>query len=215
MSKFRVRVIREVTQFVDLVVDASDASGASSLAEEEVRGGRADHLCSLNERPFDGWDVYVNREDVEPADEDVPVTVLAPESVDDSGSPSSVDRATRIEALAKMYESLTGESLLDGRKLLLASMIADARHWCDVHCVDFHAVSDLSYAHYVEERQSASVDLRPISFSGGLRSLSDDDLCSDCKHCQYEPGGMSACEKSFPGQEDADGYVKACPDYAK
>lgn len=215
MSKFRVRVIREVTQFVDLVVDASDASGASSLAEEAVRGGRADHLCSLNERPFDGWDVYVNREDVEPADEDVPVTVLAPESVDDSDSPSSVDRATRIEALAKMYESLTGESLLDGRKLLLASMIADARHWCDVHCVDFHAVSDLSYAHYVEERQSASVDLRPISFSGGLKSLSDDDLCSDCKHCQYEPGGMSACEKSFPGKEDEDGYVKACPDYAK
>lgn len=174
MSKFRVRVIREVTQFVDLVVEAADASCASSVAEAVVHSGRADH-----------------------------------------GGPSPVDRATRIEALAKVYESLTGESLLDGRKLLLASLIADARHWCDVHGVDFHAVSDLSYAHYLEERQAPSVDLRPISFSGGVKSLSDDDLCSDCKHCQYEPGGMSACEKSFPGQEDADGYVKACPDYAK
>lgn len=215
MSKFRVRVIREVTQFVDLVVDAPDAACASSMAQDAVHAGQADHLFLFNDRPYDGWDVHVNREDVEPADEDELITVLAQESADATGVPSPVDRATRIEALAKVYESLTGESLLDGRKLLLASLIADARHWCDVHSVDFHAVSDLSYAHYLEERQSESLELRPISFSGEGKSLSDDDLCSDCKHCRYEPGGMSSCEKSFPGQEDADGYVKTCSDYAK
>lgn len=54
------------------------------------------------------------------------------------------------------------------------------------------------------------MELKPISFSGGLKSISDDDLCSDCKHCGYRPGGMSECEYGWPGMEDADGYVRRC-----
>jgi hypothetical protein len=42
------------------------------------------------------------------------------------------------------------------------------------------------------------------------RSISDDDLCSDCKLCRYNPGGMSECESDWPGLFDANGYCVEC-----
>ena len=59
----------------------------------------------------------------------------------------------------------------------------------------------------------AATPLRPISFSEGKKSISDDDLCSTCKHCDFDPGGMSSCDLGFPGSEDPDGYVQACPSF--
>ncbi len=61
----------------------------------------------------------------------------------------------------------------------------------------------------------AKNDLQPISFSGGEKSISDDDLCSDCKHCSYRPGDMSGCKQGWPGMEDAGGYVKECSSFAQ
>lgn len=55
--------------------------------------------------------------------------------------------------------------------------------------------------------------LYPITASGGVKSISDDDLCSECMKCQYRPGGMSVCEDDWPGLEDADGYVCQCEAY--
>lgn len=55
--------------------------------------------------------------------------------------------------------------------------------------------------------------LRPVTFSGGVKSISDDDLCAECRHCTYHPGDMSGCVKHWPGHENQDGYVQACPDY--
>lgn len=52
--------------------------------------------------------------------------------------------------------------------------------------------------------------MKPISFSGGVKSISDDDLCASCVHCRYQPGEMSSCIQSFPGLEDDDGYVQEC-----
>jgi len=52
--------------------------------------------------------------------------------------------------------------------------------------------------------------LRPVSHSGGVKSISDDDICSDCSHCDYRPGNMSSCALSWPGLEDRDGYVRQC-----
>ena len=53
----------------------------------------------------------------------------------------------------------------------------------------------------------------------GLRSISDDDLCSDCGHCQYAPGEMSGCAKSWPGQfaerGPREGYCVECPNFLK
>jgi hypothetical protein len=56
-------------------------------------------------------------------------------------------------------------------------------------------------------------EFRPISFSGGVKSISDDDLCATCSKCRHEPGGNSSCTDSFPGQEDADGYVQDCHEF--
>lgn len=55
--------------------------------------------------------------------------------------------------------------------------------------------------------------LKPISFSGGVKSISDDDLCADCQHCQFKPGDMSACALKWPGLEDANGYVQECTEF--
>lgn len=52
--------------------------------------------------------------------------------------------------------------------------------------------------------------LRPISFSANVKSISDDDLCAQCTHCDYKPGKMSSCQQGWPGQENADGYVQQC-----
>lgn len=46
-----------------------------------------------------------------------------------------------------------------------------------------------------------------------LRSISDDDLCSGCMYCCYKPGALSTCPLSFPGTDDDDGYIVACPHF--
>lgn len=54
-----------------------------------------------------------------------------------------------------------------------------------------------------------------------FRSISDDDLCSDCVHLGYKPGGLSSCTvdaspefaQVWPAQFDADGYAVACAYY--
>lgn len=46
--------------------------------------------------------------------------------------------------------------------------------------------------------------------AGQLLSISDDDLCSSCGFCKYQPPGESACELGWPGKFDDDGYVVSC-----
>lgn len=60
------------------------------------------------------------------------------------------------------------------------------------------------------EEEEPEEGLRPISYSAGVKSISDDDLCSGCRHCFYQPGDMSGCALFWPGQEDEDGYVRQC-----
>lgn len=49
-----------------------------------------------------------------------------------------------------------------------------------------------------------------------LISISDDDLCSRCRHCRYNPGEYSSCDKfetsgnKWPGRFDPDDYVQSC-----
>lgn len=56
--------------------------------------------------------------------------------------------------------------------------------------------------------------LRPITHSGGVKSISDDDLCARCCHCKYRPGTLSDCDLDWPGLEDEDSYVQECPQLA-
>jgi len=62
---------------------------------------------------------------------------------------------------------------------------------------------------------SGGAELRPISFSGGQKSISDDDLCASCSNCDYRPGEMSSCKLNWPGLEDPDGYVQHCVQFAE
>ena len=47
-----------------------------------------------------------------------------------------------------------------------------------------------------------------------MKSISDDDLCSSCTNCSYNPGKLSMCAFGFPASVDADGYAFACHDYS-
>lgn len=63
----------------------------------------------------------------------------------------------------------------------------------------------------IEPVKTAQVtSLKAISSSGGLKSISDDDLCATCSSCAYKPGENSGCSEKWPGQEDEDGTVKQC-----
>jgi hypothetical protein len=61
-------------------------------------------------------------------------------------------------------------------------------------------------------RTSPEVQEHPQS-----RSISDDDLCSDCAYLLYCPGYLSLCrrasEQGFPGKSDTSGYVIKCGHY--
>lgn len=48
----------------------------------------------------------------------------------------------------------------------------------------------------------------------GWISVSDDDLCSDCVHLLYRPGGFSYCQLDWPCKLDADMYVESCEDFS-
>jgi len=52
--------------------------------------------------------------------------------------------------------------------------------------------------------------LRPFAPIGGVKVVSDDDICSSCSRCEYQPGSMSRCSLNWPGLEDQDGYVRDC-----
>ena len=44
-----------------------------------------------------------------------------------------------------------------------------------------------------------------------MKSISDDDLCSDCDHCTYvQEADRAACAHGFPGETDEDSYVIRC-----
>ena len=45
------------------------------------------------------------------------------------------------------------------------------------------------------------------------RSISDDDTCSECRHCDYQPGELSTCALGWPGHSNEDGYVGVCTSF--
>ncbi|HCD7970629.1 hypothetical protein VC623_16515 [Citrobacter amalonaticus] len=58
----------------------------------------------------------------------------------------------------------------------------------------------------------------PVSLQNqpGSRSISDDNLCSWCRHLCYRPGELSLCQQTdsdgiWPSQYDVDGYAQSCP----
>jgi len=51
-------------------------------------------------------------------------------------------------------------------------------------------------------------------------SISDDDMCSECKHLSYNPGKLSLCWQvsptgEWPGKFDEDGYCISCASFLK
>lgn len=47
-----------------------------------------------------------------------------------------------------------------------------------------------------------------------LKSISDDDVCASCMHRVPCAGDMSRCQLSWPGDEDADGYITECASFS-
>lgn len=52
-------------------------------------------------------------------------------------------------------------------------------------------------------------DLQPVQCFGGQKSISDDDICSDCTNCCTQ-GNSSTCSEGWPGYQDDSGYVQKC-----
>lgn len=57
------------------------------------------------------------------------------------------------------------------------------------------------------------MNMQPVTFSSGVKSISDDDLCATCRHCDYQPGDLSGCYQGWPGLEDQNQYVQQCSRY--
>ena len=56
----------------------------------------------------------------------------------------------------------------------------------------------------------------PLGLLGGAtpRYISDDDLCSSCVHCSYEPGSLSTCALVWPSQVDPSAEISECHAFA-
>lgn len=50
----------------------------------------------------------------------------------------------------------------------------------------------------------------PVHTHAALRSISDDDLCSDCAHRSTVSHGLSMCSEGWPGTTNEDDYVISC-----
>ena len=80
----------------------------------------------------------------------------APDNINGAyGEPTNEVRAARVNELMTVYAIVKVE-VFDLKDVCrdhteLASMLADIRHWCDLHCVDFYAAMKMSYGHYLEE----------------------------------------------------------------
>lgn len=72
--------------------------------------------------------------------------------------PTNAIRAQRIDALVMAYSTMMGEGQceVDVYVYELASLVTDIRHWCDREGIDFYKALDVSYQHYLEERQEVS-----------------------------------------------------------
>lgn len=72
-----------------------------------------------------------------------------------SGEPTNAVRCARVDALMVAYAATKGEVYEEEEArtgpLEVASMLADIRHWCDQHGIDFYAAEKFSYQHYLEE----------------------------------------------------------------
>lgn len=50
--------------------------------------------------------------------------------------------------------------------------------------------------------------------AGARKSISDDDICAKCSHCDYQPGELSGCKLDWPAQFNADDYAVKCESFA-
>lgn len=153
MTKFEGRVVRDVTQFADFVVAAADAADAERQIMELVATPHGDAAFENNEASsYGGWEKHINEGDLNEVDGDTELTFpeglleLDPET-------SNHFRLMRVEAVRKAYDAARGEPFdaADRTAASLACILADIRHWCDAHDVDFHRACDLGYEHYIEE----------------------------------------------------------------
>lgn len=56
------------------------------------------------------------------------------------------------------------------------------------------------------------MDMDPVPRDNS-RNISDDDLCSSCRFCDYRIGERSFCAKDWPCSLNEDGYVVSCGGY--
>lgn len=92
----------------------------------------------------------------------------APENINQAtGEPTNAVRCARVDALMMAYAATKGEVYEEAEArtgpLELASVLADVRHWCDKHGIDFFEAEKLSYQHYLEENAAeAEVRKQPM-----------------------------------------------------
>lgn len=65
----------------------------------------------------------------------------------------------------------------------------------------------------LSERYNSEAEENPWA-----KSISDDDLCAECAFLNYNPGGLSTCQKvddmgTWPAHFDRNGYAKECSEF--
>jgi hypothetical protein len=67
-------------------------------------------------------------------------------------------RAIRFDDVMKLHSQQLGMEPEEWKShLSLASLMADCRHWCDKHGLDFHEAERVSYQHYLDEKQNPNI----------------------------------------------------------
>jgi hypothetical protein len=63
----------------------------------------------------------------------------------------SAQRAGAVEDLMMIYRERNEAEHEHGTNAV--DLLTDLRHWCDVYAVNFHQACDMSYQHYLAEKE--------------------------------------------------------------
>ncbi len=153
--RYSVRVVRTVTQCIDVVVAAPDEEQAKELALSIARNPRSSGMFKINDMPCDGWGLHINDGDVEEVSNTTPLTRVQP-AVPPPDPVATNEAATTPTARASQYHQIITEATGVTDPSMLEQIEDTMRH------VIFHSTLDWQTRDELKDAAKEAVEVLKI-----------------------------------------------------